>query len=383
MLKAAAEQDLPAELQPLEEYDAPSTPTPDLLKGWLERVKDLLRKEDAPPFMDEDELRAPTPAAAEAAEPPPACGLLLEQLDATLADWAAGRGGAARLHLFVPPPCEGENVLSTWAARHQLQTIPPPPRDALIHGDELGDLPDLTTGGTLVIPELGRWFLRHRTGLAHVRGLLEGLATTERRVLVGCNSWAWAFLKKAVDANATLPPPRTFRALHGDDLRTWFARIGGGGTFRLPKSGDTLDFDDADNAATADFFKTLAAESRGIPWVAWQLWHDMLRAKAETDDDDAEADDGTLWVVKPKPLKVPNRHEPDELLVLQTLLIHGPLTLAEVDATVPTMNVSGIAQSLKQAGAAERDGDTIRCRPAAYPAVRTSLSDAGFPMGEV
>ena len=251
------------------------------------------------------------------------------------------------------------------------------------------DVPDLAGEGVLVVPDLGRWFLRHRLGLAHVRALLAGLAALERKCVVGCNSWAWAFLTKAVEAGMALPAGRTFEAFDADRLQEWFTRdvLGSGGeavSLRASGSGKTIS---PQGEGTAGYFQNLAAQSRGIPWVAWWIWRDSLRTAADDDESqdavDSPQDKQTLWVAALEEFTLPTRHEPDELLVLQAMLIHGSLDAAELAAVVPTMREASIVQSLLKAGVIERDDGRLRCRAAAYPAVRRGLVAAGFPADEI
>ena len=97
----------------------------------------------------------------------------------------------------------------------------------------------------------------------------------------------------------------------------------------------------------------------------------------------AEGDDHTLWIVHEAPLALPAGHEHDACLVLQSLLIHAFLEPAELQGTVPIVGQSGIVRALERAGFIERGEGGFRCRPAAYPSIRTALDDAGYPLPPV
>ena len=185
---------------------------------------------------------------------------------------------------------------------------------------------------------------------------------------------------------------------------------GGGTTFRLASSGVEV-FPQGEGDAPKVFFQRLAAQSRGIPWVAWWLWRESLRVRRE--EPDAQSEDGEeeqedegevrrepgeeaaidaaargrahapdeVFVRPPEALVVPDRHAPDELLMLHALLIHDALTPERLYDVIPTMRDTSIVASLMQAGLIERDGDRVRVRPAAYPAIHTGLLEAGFPQG--
>ncbi len=404
----APDPDDPETLQPVGQYDPPAMPTDDFLRGLLNRAKHFLSKSDDAPFLADARLRGVPKDLAGPAHVPP-CGPVLRAMHASLGDWVADAGAAARVKVVVLPPCDPADTLGAYADRHGLEVLPPPRRATLLAGGPAGEM-DL--GGeresVLVVPDLARWFLRHRSGLASVRALLAALGATERRCLVGCNSWAWAFLTAACDAKMIVPKGLTFAPFDGPRLRRWFHELddaGEGEPFdvRLASSGSTLlPGGSADDQS--GYFKRLAAQSDGIPWVARQMWRDSLRTKAPDEKGaeaggsggpgvDAAASDGgtverrTLWVSALQEFTVPNRHEPDELLVLAALLVHGPLDAEELHAVVPAMREANIVQALRGAGLLEdaRDArhDSLRVRPAAYPAVRAGLSAAGFPMDEL
>ena len=95
----------------------------------------------------------------------------------------------------------------------------------------------------LVLPALEAWFLRTSGGLDAVRDLLGALSRTERRCVVGCNSWAWSYLCKAADAQSFLPPALTFQAFGADELRRWFGAMSparGRARFRISATGAGL-----------------------------------------------------------------------------------------------------------------------------------------------
>ena len=103
------------------------------------------------------------------------------------------------------------------------------------------------------------------------------------------------------------------------------------------------------------------------------------------DEDEDHADDRaqwkrTVWLAHSDSFVLPNQHEPDELIVLQSLLIHGPLDPDELHAVVPAMRDASIVQSLISAGLIERAEGRLRVLPGSYPAIRRGLAAAGFPV---
>ena len=374
---------------PVGDYARPSTPADERARQLVAWFHAIWRQDDDAPAVADDQLQAATLDRLDEVVAPPACGPVLDELHATVASWLAEQPLAQLVKVVVLPPCDRNDVVGTWAADHGYAVLPHPSAAALAGP---AGRPCLDGEGLLVIPSLGRWFLRERNGLGHVRQLLEGLATVRRPVVVGCGSWAWSFLSMAVGADLVLPAPVTFRAFDADRLRLWLsglATAGGGGlAFRLAKSGGHVLGPDGDDKAAKDFFARLAARSLGIPWVAWHLWRSSLRTDPAKDKADADgdgksaADPGkqTLWISALDELVLPGHHPQVSLLVFHALLLHDQLTVAELHRVLPTANETNIVAGLVKSGFLERDRDAVRCRPAAYPAIRGGLAAAGFPM---
>ncbi len=105
-------------------------------------------------------------------------------------------GRAERLvRLWMPP---GAQVLEAPSALSLLEgTAVPWP--------ELQE-PD---GAPLVIPALERCFLRHHRGLGLLRKLVESRWSARRRLVIGCDVWAWKYLRQAVQIDALCLHPLT------------------------------------------------------------------------------------------------------------------------------------------------------------------------------
>ena len=320
--------------------------------------------------------------------PRPASGPLVQDLEEAFGAWAGDPSARPRVKVVVLPPCDQNGILREWAESRGHELLPPPDRAGLPRSRGVAEV-TLAGEGLLVVPALERWFLRNRTGLAAIRALLVALSEGDRRCLVGCNSWAWAFLNKAVEANLILPHPLTIKAFDAGRLRQWFAELAAHAEtettlFRFTASGKEIDLADGESPA-GDYFKKLAARSLGIPWVAWHQWRQSLRAPAGDGQPPADPmpDQQTLWIAELEEFTLPTRHEPDELIILQALLIHGSLSPEELRSVVPVSPVEGVVHALLGAGLVERQDGVYRCRPAAYPAARAGLSAAGFPIDEL
>ncbi len=391
----------PLPFQPLGGYTIPPMPTDDVARGLWKRLKEAVTRDSGEPFIAEDQLRKVSQSQLNGVQASPVCEPLLGELDVTLAEWAGAATHKSPLRVVVMPPCERNGLLRMWAERHGYAILEPPSRDTLRRGHPVVR-PDLTGEGLMVIPELERWFLRHRTGLIAVRSLLESVGAMERTCVIGCNSWAWAFLGKAVEANMILPRPLVFQPYTAARLEAWLSgavdAANRGVVYRLSQSGETLS-PGGEASVTGPFFKKLAAQSLGIPWVAWWVWHQSLRSRPEEPGDeqapahpDGGNDDGgdheddraqwkrTVWLAASDTFILPDQHEPDELIVLQALLIHGPLAPDELHVVVPAMREVSVVQSLISSGLIERAEGLLRVLPVAYPSIRRGLAAAGFPV---
>ena len=101
-------------------------------------------------------------------------------------------------------------MLETWAPTCRASILASPSSAELMEGtaklwpalQEPGD-------GILVIPRLERCFLRHHRGLRLMRLLIETVWGTPRRLIIGCDAWAWKYLCQAVEIDALCPKALT------------------------------------------------------------------------------------------------------------------------------------------------------------------------------
>ena len=379
---------------PLADYVEPAMPAQELLRAVVGRIQVLLARHDPKPFIANDRLKKATMDALDDVVAPPACGPLLAELDRTMVAWIHEQPRLSRMKVLVLPPCDENAVVETWARQQGHPVLDPPNRDNLIQALP-APLPDLTGDGLIVVPRLEDWFLRHRNGLRTVRALLAALDASGRQVVLGCNSFAWAFLGKAVSADLVLPDAVTFVAFDEMRLHRWFSQLATGEAtwavrFRRSQSGANVLELDEDGAPKDDYLRILAGRSLGVPWVAWHMWRQSLRSGSEQDpaedagavlsgDEEDVPSEQTLWVAALDEYVLPGKNEQSALLVLQALLIHGPLSAGQLRLVLPLVGESNIVSVLVKAGFVERDGELFTCRPAAYPAIRAGLASAGLP----
>ncbi|RZA30860.1 MAG: hypothetical protein EOP02_00050 [Proteobacteria bacterium] len=380
---------------PLANYTAPPVPTQALLRSVIGRIQALLVRDQPKPFIADDRLKKATMDMLDEVVAPPACGPLIAELDRTVVAWMREQPSASSVKVVVMPPCDENAIIDAWARQAGHQIIASPDRDQLIKVPP-PPLPDLQGDGLLVVPRLEAWFIRHRSGLQAVRHLLAALDASTRPIVIGCNSWAWTFLSKATDADLMLPDAVTFVAFDEMRLHRWFGQLAtaeetGGVLFRRATTGsDVLELDE-DGTPQDDYLRTLAGRSLGIPWVAWHMWRRSLRSRGDdaplqdakamlSSEKDAVPGMETLWVTALDEYVLPGREEQSALLVLQALLIHGPLNAGHLRLVLPLVGESNIVSVLVQSGFLERKGNLFSVCPAAYPTVRAGLSSAGLPM---
>ena len=386
------------ELIALRDYSAPTMPTEHAFRGAWARVKQRISGADADLLLQHSGLERASLAAIDDLADSPDCHPLLQALDQELGAWSRDAGTQPRLRLIVMPPCDAAGTLEVWARTRGHALLRQPERIDLMGQAAQGDWSDSASEGLLVIPRLEQWFLRQRNGLHALRSMLSRLANTERRCVVGCDSWAWRFIVKSAGADLSLPHPQTFEPFDARRLRDWFAALardsdGITTTFRLAGNGDDVlaCSDDGDGEPSNAFLRQLAARSGGIPWVAWQLWRAGLKVNTGQEPLSERAakatfgDARTVWVVDADDIELPRSNEDRSLLVLQALLIHGALTPAEIDAVLPATGEPDMLAALVASGHLRRERESSRygVKPTAYPAVRRALLTAGFPTGAV
>jgi len=380
-------------LKPVGEYDWPSMPAERTVLSLIDRIKDLMGVVDGEPAIENEQLQHTTENRDDRVASFVGCEQLDKEIDSAISTWSQSLDSQPPVYLMVFPPCQKHNFLESWAQTRAHDILDAPPREALLEFPMRAV--ELHGEGVLVIPELSSWYLRNRNGLAHISSLLCGFATTQRLCVVGCNSWAWQFLCRAVEAGQYLPEPVMFQAFDSRRLQQYLSHVARESDenricFRESTTGDDVLSLDSEGNVKGDYLRSLAAQSLGIPWVAQLVWRQSLRTVRDADAAEDEAADPpennkgdaveTLWLVHYQMPKLAKEHREPALLVLHALLLHGELTRDELSCVLPVMRVSAQVQSLKKAGFLDDYDGVLSCASIAYPAVRQYLSDSGFPM---
>ncbi len=382
------------QLRPLSERNVPSAPAKETMRRRFKRFLGRMRpSKDGNPTPGD--LQSADVAVLDRVAPPPNVGPLVEIIEKYLADWLGEDRPRHWITTIVFPPCEDFGIIETWAKKHDYEIAAAPTVEKILRGD-LRTLAELTGSRPLVIPRLEAWFLRHHGGLALVRELLVRLDALQCHCVVGCNSWAWAWLSRAADVSVRLPAPLTPGALDGPQLDRWFRELSARDgesyvVFRRSDNGEpVLSEPDAAPGSASDYLKTLAATSRGIPWVAWHLWRQSLRTQPDDDADDETArKDDTRSCVWVKPLADLNLPEATSdrrsatLLILHALLIHGHLSLDGLRSVLPTVDAFVSLHRLEEDGFVACEEGRYCVLGVSYPAVRDALLHAGYPVDAI
>ena len=377
--------------QPLAAYKVPSAPATQTARIKLARFWRNFRS-TPPEALTPDDLEILDDRALDQVAARPDIGPLVEILSTNLAEWLATAEPKRWVATIVLPPCEEFGIVENWARTAGCEIAREPTAEEILKAD-VRCLPPLEGDRPLVIPRLERWVLRHHHGLELVRRLLMRLDSIERHCVVGCNSWAWAWLAEVADATVRLPGPLTPEPFDGVRLERWFRELadrhapGEQIVFRRSDNGQRiLSKPDAPPGSASDYLKNLAAASRGIPWVAWRLWRQsMRRGPDENIDAEIAAKDSPscIWLKPLADVGLPHftaASHSAALFVLQALLLHGRLPLDRLRQVLPTQDAFAALHRLEEEGFVVREKDGYRVESAGYPAAREALQHAGFPV---
>ena len=301
--------------------------------------------------------------------------------------------------LIGQPYCGHLDTLQTWAAVRAATLIAAPDHTQILSGDRrwLECWPE--PNGVWVLPSLEHCFLRHANGLELIRRLLEKATSGALgRGLIGCDSWAWAYLQRIWAGAPTAPT--TLQAFDGARLTELFARLAGerrGQQLRFCNARTGQDIIPArDRLEDADYdistvMKELAGYCRGNVGTAWTYWRESLRTEPEHDDtrppaptasgDLASDEEAVVWVAAEiaEP-RMPVESGEDTTLLLHALLIHNgktPSILPEL-LPLPPSRIEALLLGLRAAGLAQWQGNLWRVAPGGYAATRAHLLSRGF-----
>lgn len=403
------------EFVPADAFAAPPAPAREIVRKRVDWFRQRLQDVTPAELARKRELRAIPTHLLNWAAPPPSATQGSLALEAALESWMSTRRPSLPVQVVIGAPGSGvEQVVVDLARRMQWKLIPPPSYDEILDGgrewlgqfSEADDVP-------LVLPRLGKCYLRHQEGLELMDRLLDWLAVTKRRCLIACDSWAWSFLQRAVQVDAMLPSTWTLAPFHAERLQFWLPLLArrtykGAFIFRHVADGELafpmvereeLDASNLPAVYERDryaewlnvsyFLKQLASNGRGVPGIAWALWRQSLQIEASTRIDpdflaQASRDQGyTVWVLPWSQVKlpfIPGWADAPELFVLHALLLHSGMTAEWLDQVLPYSDnqVRQIMYRLRSAGLVNMTNGIWRVTLLGYPAVRRFLASEGY-----
>lgn len=381
-------------------YDVPSAPVGQTVKQRLALLRHIFGRVDAPPedpLKKTDDLRVLPPQQLDRIAPLPNWQDAAVALDLKLTDWLEQQKPDPRIILLVGPPYGGHaGILASWAEQKAWPVLDPPSPEQILAGDDAWLSELANTGGSWVFPNLERAYLRHAAGLGPVRAFLDRASAGDLgRGIIGCDSWAWAFLQRAW--RGRLPIVLALQAFDQARLTHHFQQlaVAADGRDLIFCQSDTGHYVlpppdvDQETYESSNFLQLLAAHSRGIPGIAWAGWRASLCKEQEgTQAEKALVENQvdlrrTIWVTPWDQLKKPavpgvSRH--DEAVVLHTLLLHNGLTLELMRQILPLLptRVTETVAHLQEAGLVAQDGAAWRVTPLGYPPARQFLQDVGY-----
>ncbi|MBC7193470.1 hypothetical protein [Marinobacter sp.] len=357
----------------LENYQRPTLPASGAMANAWHSVRQLFRvpeKQTIVSTTEAPDLHALTARQADQVMPLPESAPQVKALHTALADWLGEQSPGLSAQFIIGQPGNGTDQALEILAGHLGGTlVSPPPVREILAGDGRW-LDDWPTDSLWILPNLEACFLRTVQGIAPIRHFFDHLSSGRLgKGIIGCDSWAWAYLQKVwpvpVPALAlqAFDAHRLYRLL--DSLAPAAARplnihhaISGKPVMVVPGAAGQSPHDYPE-------LTSMAAQSRGNPAQALYHWRSRLRTapessadKATTEDECSSPDSNTLWLAAtPDEPVVPLSSREELLLVLHTLLLHGGVDAALVPELLPFADThcQWLLACLHQAGLAGPD----------------------------
>ena len=385
---------------PIAEYKPPAPPVTQSVRERLTFFRRLFRrgeKEQEPPLEGPENIQELPDWQLECIAPAPYWQDPAEALDVELKDWLAQEKPVSPIVAMVGPPHNGHcETLTTWAQRQEWPVLSPPTVAQILAGDETWPPKHIGDGTPWVFPCVERTYLRHPAGLTLVRRFLaNAYAGNLGRGIIGCDSWAWAFLRHVW--RGRVPVTVTLQAFDETRLARHFRKLAdasGDRPLRFLQSDDGRDVlppPDAEETPgeTSNFLQLLAAHSRGVCGIAHAIWHANLQSaldeKLDEKGDDAACRiaNQTVWVTPWSQIAhpcLPSGAGRDEAFVLHTLLLHNglPIELMERLLHLSPDQIMGTLILLEESGLVALDETAWQVTPQGYPAVRHFLQAGDY-----
>lgn len=370
----------PQSFSALTEYKAPAIPATKIAAKYWQKTKALLMRDNDQPYMPSDQLAYADATALRHFFPAASYQLLLDELNATLLGHLDTKAPHPVFWICMP---EGNpDLLASWADAEGYGLLSPPPRAQLLN--QQNAITQSRQGGVLVVPALEQWFLRHHQGVNAVRATIAELLSHDGPVVLGGNGFALMLLQQLCTDQDIWPKALTFRPFKTERLYPWLYRNiykGETRTFVIKESVSGKDlFGESitDPIPVRSLFNRLAADSLGIPWLAWHILTSSLKTRKQVEEGEASVRDSSaeLWLHT-----VPTRNEQalrskNAKFILHAIAIHGSLTQKELLMVLPCQLAALTDLCLE--GYLLQEGESYRINPLCYATIYHALKAAGM-----
>ncbi|MDZ7621931.1 MAG: hypothetical protein U5O69_05880 [Candidatus Competibacteraceae bacterium] len=384
------------------DYHPPKASVKAVSENWFTTLRGRLRSDaaDAESSASINHLEALSHGQLARIAPDPGWGGAVVALDGALGDWLANAQPERLTAFLIAPPHGGSaEILRLWAEQRQWRVLDPPAPEQILAGDSQWLSSQQLAEQPWVLPALERVYLRHAAGLGLMRQFLhQAYSGKLGRGIIGCDSWAWAFLRRVsppggrakkltVQAFDKERLTRCFQALaEGSDSQPLLFRQANNGKYILPPPAGTVDTP----VSHSDFLQHLAAYSRGIPGIAWAIWRASLRARpaadtaaGKTSAADRNSPHPTLWITPWDHLNQPELSTHvgrSHAFVLHALLLHNGLATEWLARLLP-LSLDQVLEALallQDANVLEQTGEIWRVAPRGYPVIRKFLENEHY-----
>lgn len=380
------------------DYCLPADSTPAALRRKWRLLAQLFSRQDQRDTLAQPEatLSSLPPAQLDRLAPPLRWEGAARAFDQIYAAKAGNAPAPGVVGILVGQPfCGHADILAHWARGRSVRLLEPPTAQEILAADVQWLTRCCDSGpGLWALPALERCYLRNANGLALVRGFLDlAFSGALGPGVIGCDSWAWAYLQRICAWPAT--PVLTLQAFDGAALTALLLQPETQPTqavrFLSAHSGISLlpepeDGEEDAQTPVSPELRQLAARCRGNLGVAWHFWRERLRTAIEPQatqtGDDAPPPTDAIWVAPELEPRAPASDAGDETaLVLHALLLHNgleaPLLATLLPIAAAHLNLQLL--HLHALGLVERqDADRWQVTPLAYPGVRAFLRARGY-----
>ena len=380
------------------DYCLPADSTPAALRRKWRLLAQLFSRQDQRDTLAQPEatLSSLPPAQLDRLAPPLRWEGAARAFDQIYAAKAGNAPAPGVVGILVGQPfCGHADILAHWARGRSVRLLEPPTAQEILAADVQWLTRCCDSGpGLWALPALERCYLRNANGLALVRGFLDlAFSGALGPGVIGCDSWAWAYLQRICAWPAT--PVQTLQAIDGAALTTLLLQPETQPTqavrFLSAHSGISLlpepeDGEEDAQTPVSPELRQLAARCRGNLGIAWHFWRERLRTAIEPQatqtGDDAPPPTDAIWVAPELEPRAPASDAGDETaLVLHALLLHNGLEAPLLATLLPIAAAHLNLQLLRlhALGLVERqDADRWQVTPLAYPGVRAFLRARGY-----